>query len=211
MHWQSASNNHSIGMLVFLGLWAVVNLWCTSINNSAPIHGGNKDPIDCLFLPSGSFSGRPLPHWPPLLLCHFYIIGAAFFSTPSLPLVTVDVARPDWSQGTVAETQCRRCLCSWAVCSNNLKQRGAGWVVPSAIVNGSRVNAGMWIAGVHCGKWLHCHLHRQEPSVRLNRSNCPWDVNILFFSFPFIPNKYFIFIFYFLFFLIDIILHLFKL
>lgn len=138
-------------MLIFVGLWAVLNLWCTSINNSAPIRGGNKDPIDCLFLPSGSLAPGPshtgLPFF--FFFVTFILLVRLFFFFHPLAIITVDGARPDLSQVTVAETQCGCCLCSRAVCDNNLTQRGTGWVAPGAVDNGSRVNMGMWIVGIY--------------------------------------------------------------
>lgn len=86
MHWQSASNNHWIGMLIFVGLWAVLNLWCTSINNSAPIRGGNKDPIDCLFLPSGSLAPGPSHTGLPFFfffVTFIFLVRLFFFFSPT--------------------------------------------------------------------------------------------------------------------------------
>lgn len=124
--WRSARSNRLIGMMICLWLWAVVKLWCTSINNSAPIHGENKDPIDCLFLPSGSLV--PDPYLTSLLfffvgfillMRHFLFCSPLSYCCGWGPIQT-------WAKSLWQKHNADACLCSEAVCSNNLAQCGTG-------------------------------------------------------------------------------------
>lgn len=153
-----------MGLTWFLGLNSFELLMLID-RRLRPIHWGNKRPIDCVFtLRRSSLVLNP----PPAILASssslsvlywwdVFVLFLFFFHTGYY----CGWAHPDLSQGAVAETQCRFCLCSQPVCSTD-------WVMLGGIDNGSAVNTGMKYSGIYSRKCLNSHCCSLVSNVRPN-------------------------------------------